>query len=128
MDVYASETVVFKPGQTRLVPLGIIVEAPEGFHWKLFLRSSVGWKRGFSLANGVGIVDHEYAGPEDEMKACLKAPECHQGYGYGPFFEIKMGERIGQILLERNYEIEWDEQEDRDFAGATRGGFGSTGT
>lgn len=127
MDVYASEDAAFKPGETKLIPLGIIVEAPEGFHWKLFLRSSMACKRGFSLKNGVGIVDHEYSGIADEMKACIQAPECHHGYGYGPVFEIKAGERIGQILLEKNYEVEWDEQEDRAFAGPSRGGFGSSG-
>jgi len=118
-DVYAAETVEFCKGETRLVPLGIIAEAPKGFHFKLCLRSSLAYKRKFMLANGVGIVDHSYAGENDEMKVIL--------YFKGDYEEIKKGERVGQLLLERNYNIEWDEQDSPDFRGGSRGGFGSTG-
>lgn len=118
-DVYSSEDTVFKFGETKLVPLGIIAEAPEGFHFKLCLRSSMALKRGFRLSNGVGIVDHSYAGEKDEMKAILTSWNDED-------VVIKKGERIGQLLLERNYDIEWVEQVDSKFRGKSRGGFGSS--
>jgi dUTP pyrophosphatase len=121
-DVYAAEDVEFLQGQTIMVSLGIIAQAPKGFHFKLCIRSSLS-RKGFLLANGVGIVDSKFCGPEDEMKMILRAPER---LNYPPII-IKKGQRIGQLILEKNNDIEWDEQEDRNFGGESRGGFGSTG-
>jgi dUTP pyrophosphatase len=126
-DVYAAEDVEFKINDVKLVPLGIIAQAPEGYHFKLCLRSSMGAKRGFRLANHVGIVDSTYSGPQDEIKMILEyTTNVIDGYP-GANTIIKKGERIGQLILEKNNEIEWDEQEDINFAGKSRGGFGSSG-
>ena len=121
-DVYASEDVVFEePGYIRFVPLGIIAQAPKGYHFKLCIRSSMAAKRGFILANSVGVIDNLFSGPDDEIKMIIQYT--------GGFFPdiIKKGERVGQLILEKNNEIEWDEQEDRNFAQVSRGGFGSSG-
>lgn len=141
-DVMASEDVLFLPSEIKMVPLGIIAEAPEGYHFKLVLRSSMAYKRGFSLANSVGIIDHSFAGPNDEIKALIKAPpvEFYEKYNgiLTPLdyngqvsnvlkFKISAGERVGQLLLEENIIIEWEEQMDRDFNIQSRGGFGSSG-
>lgn len=126
-DLYASEDVIFDFGEIKLVPLGIIAQAPEGFHFKLCLRSSMAKKRGFILANGVGIIDSSYCGENDEIKALIKARVIDKCDYTDDFPIIKKGERIAQLILERNNEIEWDEQEDRNFGGISRGGFGSTG-
>lgn len=120
-DVYAAEDVEFLQSQVKLVSLGIIAQAPKGFHFKLCIRSSL--SKTFSLANGVGIVDSRYCGPEDEMKIMLRAPSIINH----PPLVIKKGSRVGQLILEKNYDIEWDEQENRDFGGESRGGFGSSG-
>jgi len=122
MDVYCSETTIFKPGEKKAVPLGIIVEAPMGYHFKLCIRSSVAFKRGFKLVNSVGIIDSGFSGPEDEVKILLEAPSN--------IFEeviLEEGERLGQLLLEKNETIVWEEQEDRDFNKTSRGGIGSSG-
>jgi len=121
-DVHAAEDATFRPGETKLVSLGIIAEAPAGYHFELYLRSSMALKRGFSLANAVGIIDSSYSGPSDLMCALLRYQGPPKTVG-----EVKKGERIGQLLLVANIDIEWVEQKDRDFAGKDRGGFGSTG-
>jgi dUTP pyrophosphatase len=121
-DCYAARTVFFKPGEIKPVSLGIIAQATQGYHFKLCLRSSMAGKKGFALANGVGIVDHLYAGPNDEICALLKAPESSELP-----ISITAGDRICQLILEKNNEIEWDEQECRDFAKTDRGGLGSSG-
>lgn len=129
-DVYAAEEVKFTFDRSKLVPLGIIAQAPEGYHFKLVLRSSMAWKRGFSLDNSVGIIDHKYCGKYDEIKALIKAPSfavCRMKKLPNTNLIIKKGERVAQLLLEKNVDIEWEEQDDRDFAGQSRGGFGSTG-
>lgn len=129
-DVYAAEDVNFEPNQIKLVPLGIIAEAPVGHHFKLYIRSSMALKRGFTLGNSVGIVDSSFCGPQDQIQAIIKAPARYTTCWLNICFEdlhIKKGERVGQLILEKNIEIEWDEQENRNFAGESRGGFGSSG-
>ena len=125
-DLVAADTVTFDPLQIKLVPLGIIAEAPLGYHFKLFLRSSMA-KKGWSLANSVGIIDSSYAGPEDEIKALIRAPKPTWNNLATEYFTIERGQRICQLILEKNNDIVWDVQENRDFAGKSRGGFGSSG-
>ncbi len=120
-DVYAAEEVAFYCGDTRLVSLGIIAEAPPGWHFELLIRSSMAWKQKFRLANSVGIIDAKFCGERDIIKMILE----YRGEDYQP---IKKGERIGQLILARNQNIEWEEQDSPDFAGGdSRGGFGSSG-
>ena len=127
-DVYASEDVEFYNNEVKLVPLGIIAQAPEGYHFKLCLRSSMAAKRGFRLANGIGIIDSSYAGKNDEIKMITQfTGHCIDDLDIDSFEMIKKGERVGQLILEKNNQIEWVEQEDRNFSGKSRGGFGSTG-
>lgn len=129
-DVYVSKTTEFFPDQILLVPLGIIAQAPNGFHFKLCLRSSMGFKRGFTMPNSVGIIDSAYSGANDEIKIMLKAPSWetmkHKNIKEEDLI-IEEGERVGQLILEQNNKIEWVIQEDRNFAGKSRGGFGSSG-
>lgn len=123
-DVYAAEDVVFEePGYIRFVPLGIIAQAPKGYHFKLCIRSSMAVKRDFRLANSIGIIDNPFSGEKDEIKMIIQ----FMGGPFGSKAVIKKGERVGQLILEKNNEIEWDEQEDRNFAQVSRGGFGSSG-
>ena len=121
-DVYSPEDFDIPAGVPTVVRLGIIVRAPEGFHWKLVLRSSAAFKRGFRLINSVGIIDSSYAGYGDEVGALLE----YSGYA-GSYGRISKGERVCQLLLEKNEEVEWVEEEDRNFAGSSRGGIGSSG-
>lgn len=127
-DCYASQDVEIDYGCVGMVPLGIIAQAPEGHHFKLVLRSSAAFKRAFMLANGVGIIDSSYCGETDEIKALIRVPDMRDGDFIDEPYIIKKGERIAQLILEKNTEIQWDEQEDQNFAGKNRGGFGSTGT
>lgn len=121
-DVYSPEDFKIPAGVPTVVKLGIIVRAPEGFHWKLVLRSSAAFKRGFRLINSVGIIDSSFAGPEDELGALLE----YTGHN-GDVGNISKGERICQLLLEKNEDVEWVEENSRDFAGNSRGGIGSSG-
>lgn len=123
-DVVAAESMEFVQGETKLVPLGIIAEAPLGYHFGLYIRSSLA-KKGWSLANGVGVIDHAYCGETDEIKALMRAPRPL----FKPFklYKIERGDRICQLILEKNNDITWDVQTERNFAGKSRGGFGSSG-
>lgn len=130
LDVYISETIELHPGQVTLAPTGLIIESPRGYYFRIHIRSGFSVKHGISLANDVGIIDEDYCGPQDELKiALIKHYNPHDPQQNEPFV-IEKGTRIAQIIFERNSlpEIEWDEQDNPNFAGKTRGGFGSTGS
>jgi dUTP pyrophosphatase len=129
-DCYAAADVVFHSDEIKLVPLGIIAEAPQGFHFKLCIRSSMAWKRGYTILNAPGIVDATYSGEKDQIFAVMKSP-CLETAEYKGLdksnLTIKKGERVAQLILEKNNDIEWDEQDVPNFRSESRGGFGSSG-
>ena len=45
-----------------------MIAVPNGYFLGIFARSSTPLKRGLMVANGVGVVDADYCGPEDEIK------------------------------------------------------------
>ncbi len=114
-DVSANETVTIYPGKTVLVGTGFkLTEKHElnGFVFMLFIRSSLAFKRGLALANGVGVIDADY---KDEVKVMLT------NHGLTPV-TINKGERIAQIVPMAYYRGFFDiEGHER------KGGFGSTG-
>lgn len=118
-DVYARETTIIEPKSLGFVPTNLIVCIPAGYALLLASRSSAPKKKGLFIPHGVGLVDQDYCGPEDEMKAQVwnstDAPVI-----------VERGERIAQAMI---VPIERAKLEERDITGETsRGGFGSTGT
>lgn len=130
LDVYISERIELYPGKPALAPTGLIIESPTGYYFRVHIRSGFSVKHGISLANDVGIVDEDYCGPQDELKIALVKHYNPNDPNKDKQFVIEKGTRIAQIIFEKNSlpEIEWDEQDNPDFAGKTRGGFGSTGS
>jgi dUTP pyrophosphatase len=129
LDVYSARDVAILAGQTVMVPTGLIIESPPDYYFKIHIRSGLSIKNGISLANDVGVVDEDYCGPNDEVKIGLIRHYNPADSQLEKPFIIKKGTRIAQIIFEQNTltEVEWEEQENPDFAGKSRGGFGSTG-
>src|SRR4026207_803654 len=67
-DLAASEDVLVAPSSIALIPTGLVIQVPEGHFLGVFARSSTPLKRGLMVANGVGVVDEDYRGPNDEIK------------------------------------------------------------
>jgi dUTP pyrophosphatase len=116
-DLAAAEDVEIAPGQIRLVGTGLVIGVPEGYFLGIFARSSTPLKRGLMVANGVGVLDSDYCGPEDELKIQLlnlsDVPVT-----------VKRGDRLAQGIVLQSPRVEFVEGE----PGTTsRGGFGSTG-
>ena len=117
-DLAASVTMTVAPGEVALVPTGLIIEVPAGHFLGVFARSSTPLKRGLMVANGVGIVDPDYCGPEDEIKIEVL------NFTSAPV-TIQPGDRLAQGVILPFVRAEWDETEA--IARETRGGFGATG-
>ena len=66
-DLAASQDLTVAPGQVALVRTGLVIEVPTGYFLAIFARSSTPLKRGLIVSNGVGVVDPDYSGPEDEV-------------------------------------------------------------
>ena len=67
-DLLARETVTIAPGNIELIPGNVIVEVPMGYMLAVASRSSTPRKKGLTQPHGFGIIDHDYCGPQDEVK------------------------------------------------------------
>jgi dUTP pyrophosphatase len=117
-DLSASQDMIIENRQHKLVPTGLIIKPPQGYWLMLAARSSL-IKRGLILANGIGVVDPDYCGPEDEVRISLY--NVTDAWSY-----IKKGDRLAQgMFLPIPDSFEWLQKELPE--GDSRGGFGSTG-
>ena len=119
-DVEAAEDItipVYEPGiKPTLIPTGLKAYCQDDEYYILVNRSG-GPKKGFVMANSIGIIDADYYGNESN--------DGHFYFQYWNFgtepLEIKKGTVIGQVIFMK-YLIT-----DNDSATGTRtGGFGST--
>jgi dUTP pyrophosphatase len=109
---------VVPPGEIRRVAANVIVAVPPGYMLMVAARSSLPLKKGLMIPNGVGIIDQDYRGPEDEVRV--------QVYNItGQPVEVERGERLAQGIFVRVAQVEWAEVEEVEEE--SRGGFGSTG-
>lgn len=117
-DLIAREDVRVHSGAIELVPANVIIEVPDGYMLMLASRSSTPKKKGVMQPHGVGIIDLDYCGPDDEIKI--------QVYNFTEeVTEIKRGDKIAQgvfVKIDRPLFEEVDKIDRK-----TRGGFGSTG-
>ena len=117
VDLAAAEDVDIPPGAIRLVGTGLVFAVPDGHFLAIFARSSTPLKRGLVVANGVGVLDSDYCGPNDELKIQLlnitDAP-----------ISVNAGDRLAQGMVLQAPRVEFVEGQT---AAPTRGGFGSTG-
>ncbi len=117
-DLEAVQRTVVEPGRVALVPTGLKAYMEPDEVLLLTIRSSLAVKRGLMLANGVGVIDADYAdNPDNEghIFVALANP------GEKPVV-IERGERIAQGIFVRYLVTEDDAA-----SGTRTGGFGSTG-
>lgn len=117
-DLYARFETVVLPGAIALVSSNLIVEVPQGYALIIASRSSTPRKYGFTVPHGIGVIDQDYHGPEDEIKIQV------MNFTSQPVV-VKRGDRIAQALLVRVDHAELIET--NGLNKANRGGFGSTG-
>lgn len=134
-DCYAAEDVAVS-AEPVLIGLGFAIEIPEGYHAKIFPRSSIGYKTNLRQPNCCGIIDSDYRG---EVKAMYESRieervvthsdavlvGVHKCVGTSTV--IKAGDRIAQMLIEKNEDFELVEADELSDTERGTGGFGSTG-
>jgi dUTP pyrophosphatase len=101
-----------------LVPTGLVIEVPAGHFLGIFARSSTPLRRGLMIANGVGVVDSDYAGATDEIR--IQVLNFTQAA-----VTVSRGDRLAQGIIVPYVRAALREVDAIDRA--ARGGFGSTG-
>ena len=116
-DLLCRESAKIAPHTIALIPANVIVETPPGYMLMVCLRSSTPRKLGLLMPQGLGIVDNDYCGEEDELKI--------QVYNFTDApVPVERGSRIAQAVFVRVDTAEWNETEQ--MTRPSRGGFGST--
>ncbi|XP_010539067.1 PREDICTED: deoxyuridine 5'-triphosphate nucleotidohydrolase [Tarenaya hassleriana] len=110
----AMETKVPARGKA-LVPTDLSIAVPEGTYARIAPRSGLAWKH--SIDVGAGVIDADYRGPVGVILFNHSDVD----------FEVKSGDRIAQLIIEKIVTPEVMEVEDLDSTVRGEGGFGSTG-
>src|ERR1700722_15576027 len=66
-DIASSADIIVAPGEVGKIPTGLVIAALKGHFLLVAARSSLPIKKGLMMANGIGIVDPDYAGPNDQV-------------------------------------------------------------
>ena len=119
-DVEAASDIVIEPYKNgmkpTLIPTGLKAYCQDDEYYILVNRSS-GPKKGFVMANSIGIIDADYYGNESN--------DGHFYFQYWNFgdkpLEIKKGDVIGQVIFQKYLTVD-----DDNVTGMRTGGFGST--
>ena len=116
-DLASVMSLTVEPGRVALVPTGLVIKAPQRMFLGIFARSSTPVKRGLMIANGVGVIDPDYCGAQDEIKIAV------MNFTDAPV-SIRAGDRLAQGIFLQAPRVEWVETTPRE---QSRGGFGATG-
>ncbi len=111
------EPVTILPGETALVPTGLMLGIPPGFEGQIRPRSGLAAQHGLSIPNAPGTIDADYRG---EVKVILI------NLGREPV-TLERGDRIAQLVIAPVPSVVLQEVPDLDSTPRGDGGFGHTG-
>jgi len=131
-DLFSTEYVTLEPFQRKLISTGINVEIPEGFYGRIAPRSGLACKKGIDVM--AGVIDSGYRG---EIKVLLinfnfegynLMPSTYEAmFGSANRIEIKPGDRIAQLIIEKCHNVEWKSMQTLEESQRGEQGFGSSG-
>tara|TARA_R110002020_G_scaffold19821_5_gene68008 strand:- start:2250 stop:2723 length:474 start_codon:yes stop_codon:yes gene_type:complete len=131
-DLFSTEYITIEPFQRRLISTGIKIEIPEGFYGRIAPRSGLACKKGIDVM--AGVIDSGYRG---EIKVLLinlnfegynLRPNAFEAmFGSANKIDIKPGDRIAQLIIEKCYKVDWKEMKTLENSERGQGGFGSSG-
>ena len=113
-DLFSREDVTILPNSRALIDTGVHIAIPEGYEGHIRSRSSVMVKKG-CLTDGT--IDSGYTGSIGVILFNLS----------GELVEIKKGEKIAQIVIERVYTPKLEQVDELEATERGDSGFGSTG-
>jgi dUTP pyrophosphatase len=118
VDLQSTIDVTIPPGERVLVGTGISVALPIGTVGLIHPRSGLAARSGLSVVNTPGTIDAGYRG---EIKVCLINHDLRVP------IEIKRGDRIAQLVVQRVELVDFVEVTELDDTSRGAGGYGSSG-
>lgn len=116
LDLSSSKNEVIPPQSQKLIPTDLAIKAPSGTYARIAPRSGLALKKFIDV--GAGVIDEDYTGPVGVVL---------YNHAQQPF-EIKKGDKIAQVILEKNVIMEPTIVESLEKTERGNNGFGSTGT
>ncbi len=116
-DVRSNHDATINPGDKLLVKTGLYVEIPIGYEIQVRPRSGLAYSKGITVINSPGTIDADYRG---EIGVIL----INHGHEQ---VTLEKGERIGQLVLNKVEQINWESVLVLSDTTRGTGGFGSTG-
>jgi len=138
MDIYSTEDVLIRPGETKLVPTGLAAAIPEGYEAQIRPRSGISLKTMMRIPNSPGTID---AGYRDQICVIMHnasfLPSAYdesspltldeKSNRHGAYL-IRRGDKIAQMIFAGISHARLTAYPTLDGIGEDRlGGFGSTG-
>lgn len=117
VDLYCRTDVSIPPKQIDYIPMNVAIKIPDNYFILLAPRSST-HKLGIQGINGVGIMDRDFCGDNDEYHFAVRNFTDNT-------VSIEKGTRLCQLILIKCETFEVEEVDTMPFQ--DRGGFGSTG-
>jgi dUTP pyrophosphatase len=129
-DLYSCVYKRLNSMERAVISTGICVEIPEGFYGRVAPRSGLAVRSGIDVL--AGVIDSGYRGELGVVLINL-APQpflTQQDITFEPSssFDIQPGDRIAQLIIERHYNMEWEQRNVLEKeTERSQEGFGSTG-
>ena len=130
--LFSTESTTLEPFQRRLISTGINIEIPQGFYGRIAPRSGLACNKGIDVM--AGVIDSGYRG---EVKVLLinlnfegynLTPNAFEAmFGSANKIEIKPGDRIAQLIIEKCHNVEWKAMQTLEESQRGEQGFGSSG-
>jgi dUTP pyrophosphatase len=119
MDIYAAvkEPVTLNPGETKLIPTGMMIAVPVGYEAQVRPRSGLALKKNITVLNTPGTIDADYRG---EVGIILT------NFGQEPFV-VNRADRVAQMIIAPVIQAKPRIVESLSETARGAGGFGSTG-
>jgi len=117
VDLCSRIDIDIKPKEIAYIPMNVAIKIPDGYFILLASRSST-HKLGIQGINGIGVIDRDYCGNEDEYNFAVRNFTDSTVH-------IEKGTRLCQLVLIKCENFEFNEVDDME--SASRGGFGTTG-
>jgi dUTP pyrophosphatase len=105
------------PGERQVIPTGVFLELPEGFHALVLPRSGNAAKAGLTVLNAPGLIDEDYRGEIGVILINLGRESVW----------IQDGDKIAQLLIQPTLSVPLTEIQDLSETERGTKGFGSSG-
>ncbi|GBG32098.1 Deoxyuridine 5'-triphosphate nucleotidohydrolase [Hondaea fermentalgiana] len=115
LDLYAAHDAVIPAAGKGLVKTDLAMQVPLGTYGRVAPRSGLAWKKHVDV--GAGVIDRDYRGNVGVVLFNHAQEDL----------EVKVGDRIAQLVLEKVSMAPVREVESLDESARGEGGFGSTG-